>query len=157
MTPPRSAQVIDLTSPEPQYPQPVSNRPSYNQAPGGPQVPYNQQYQQWMEPEPYDPRQPLLRFPDRELRHEAPTYAYAPYYQPPTTVSKPPDDRSRQYPSYNYSSRPVHGQQVYPPAPVTYQQATAPMRYFVAGSGNTPQPVHGAPAPVQQMPLDGKR
>lgn len=193
ITPPRPTQVIDLTTPErrnrsenpspmrdvQQGPQQYAELRHYSQ-PGTsviyerlpvaqtqlldpPRSGYYPQAQQAIEAEPYDPRQPLLRFPDRGQQQKATQIIQreqvSPWRQRNEDWVRPREldgaYSTMQAPQYNVVYPPNNsGQPVY--QQVVYQEQP-PTRYFVSGSGHTPQPVHGAPAPVQQMPLDGRR
>ena len=171
VTPPRNTEVIDLTTPPRQSrsanpspmrdtqpalvrygEQPVQYRreePSGSALHARPPFMRNEalpasshhHFRRPPDPEPYDPTRPMLHLPEREIYHDPRLVSYEPY-------------RPAAGPLY----MPTNGQyidvQQYPSA---YPQQYGAQQFFQSRPEPTPQPIHGAPAPVQQMPIDGRR
>ena len=117
--------------------------------------PYREHQQR--EPEPYDPTQPLLHLPEEQpLQNAYPAPIRSDRERYPGVAQAMPPAHSGSMPYHAAPSNTYYGQPVpfnEPPRQDLYQQ---PQLRYLSVPASAPRPIHGAPAPVQQVPLEGK-
>lgn len=117
-----------------------------------------------LEPEPYDPTRPWLDLSSRE-HHRGGNTDFPRPYQTAATAAPSHVPQHTSYPAYNTFGQPFHNtysasSNANPPQQQPsyyYPNHQQPQASQYHGMPPPPfQPIHGAPAPVQQAPFDGR-